>query len=120
MAKALTIGAGYSPNFKLGVDQEGKPVMKPCVLFYFNCDSRTANLVKGSGEVKNVYVDTPATPICHQSDRLWNPRQAVNQTLHRTWFRPGSMFPYGNKGVAPILIRLNIICSPIVIRCIIG
>ena len=56
MAKLLTIGAEYSPNFKLGVDQDGNAVMKPCVLFFFNCDDRTANLVKGSGEVRNVYV----------------------------------------------------------------
>ena len=56
MAKLLNIGIDYNPNFKMGTDANGSPLVKPCVLFYFNCDSRTANLVAGSGLVKNVYV----------------------------------------------------------------
>ena len=60
MAKVLSIGAKYIPNMKAGVDQNGKAIFSPTVLFYFNCDNRTANVVAGSGVAKGLAVDGDA------------------------------------------------------------
>ena len=60
MAKVLSIGAKYIPNMKAGVDQNGKTIFSPTVLFYFNCDNRTANVVAGSGVAKGLAVDGDA------------------------------------------------------------
>jgi hypothetical protein len=45
---------------KAGVDQNGKTIFSPTVLFYFNCDNRTANVVAGSGVAKGLAVDGDA------------------------------------------------------------
>ena len=60
MAKILSIGAKYIPNMKAGVDQNGKTIFSPTVIFYFNCDNRTANIVAGSGAAKGLAVDGDA------------------------------------------------------------
>ena len=56
----LTIGAKYVPNMKIGVDQNGKSILSPIVLFYFNCDNKTANIVAGSNVVKGLDVNGDA------------------------------------------------------------
>jgi len=57
MAKLLTIGCKYIPNMKIGVDPNGKSIFNPMVIFYFNCDNKTANIVAGSGVAKGLSVD---------------------------------------------------------------
>ena len=59
MAKILNIGCYYVPNVKV-VDNSGKTSLVPYVYFYFNCDSRTANIVAGSGVAKDLDVDGDA------------------------------------------------------------
>jgi hypothetical protein len=54
MAKLLTIGCSYTPGSKVGVDANGQPILSPKVIFYFNCDSNTANIVAGSGVAKDL------------------------------------------------------------------
>lgn len=57
MAKLLTIGAKYSPQVKVGIDiNTKKPILKPMVFFFFNCDSQTANMVCGAGVAKDLEV----------------------------------------------------------------
>ena len=59
MSKILNIGAYYVPNVKV-VDANGQTNLVPYVYFYFNCDSRTANIVAGSGVAKGLDVDGDA------------------------------------------------------------
>ena len=54
MSKLLTIGASYSPNTKVGVDNNGKPIFQPLLKIYFNCDAKTANLVAAAGVAKDI------------------------------------------------------------------
>lgn len=91
MAKLLNIGIDYNPNFKMGTDANGSPLVKPCVLFYFNCDSRTANLVAGSGLIKNVYVkgDALVKPI---------PVDAYQKFIHGAKLFPAILSAIENYG----------------------
>lgn len=53
MAKLLKIGAAYVPNQKI-VLPDGTQKVEPRVLFYFNSDDRTSNIVAGSGVAKGL------------------------------------------------------------------
>lgn len=53
MAKLLKIGAAYVPNQKI-VLPDGTQKVEPRVLFYFNSDDRTSNIVAGSGAAKGL------------------------------------------------------------------
>ena len=53
MAKLLKIGAAYVPNQKI-VLPDGTQKIEPRVLFYFNSDDRTSNIVAGSGVAKGL------------------------------------------------------------------
>ena len=56
MAKLLKIGAAYIPNYKV-TSQDGTTKIEPHVLFYFDSDEKTANLVAGSGVAKGLKAD---------------------------------------------------------------
>lgn len=56
MANILTIGVHYEPNYKIK-DTTGQERFEPIVIFYFNSDNKTANLVAGSGVSKGLTVD---------------------------------------------------------------
>jgi hypothetical protein len=59
MAKLLKIGAAYIPNYKITL-QDGTSKIEPHILFYFDSDDRTANLVAGSGVAKGLKADGDA------------------------------------------------------------
>lgn len=53
MAKLLKIGVEYVPNYNVTL-ADGTKKVEPCVMFYFDSDARTANLVAGSGVAKGL------------------------------------------------------------------
>ena len=56
MAKLLKIGAAYAPNYKVTLS-DGTKKVEPYVLFFFDSDPRTADIVAGSNVVKNLRTD---------------------------------------------------------------
>ena len=53
MAKLLKIGAEYIPNYKITLP-DGTSKTEPYVMFYFDSDAKTANLIAGSGVTKGL------------------------------------------------------------------
>jgi len=53
MTKLLKIGAEYIPNYTVTL-QDGSKKQEPCVMFYFDSDAKTANMVAGSGVAKGL------------------------------------------------------------------
>ena len=53
MAKLLKIGAEYIPNYKVTLP-DGTKKQEPYVIFYFDSDDKTANIVAGSGVAKGL------------------------------------------------------------------
>jgi hypothetical protein len=56
MAKLLKIGAAYAPNYKVTLS-DGTKKVEPYVLFFFDSDPRTADIVAGSNVAKNLRTD---------------------------------------------------------------
>lgn len=59
MAKLLKIGAAYIPNYKITLP-DGTNKTEPYVMFYFESDARSANIVAGSGVAKGLRADGDA------------------------------------------------------------
>jgi len=53
MAKLLKIGVEYIPNYTVTL-QDGTKKVEPCVMFYFDSDDKTANIVAASCPVKGL------------------------------------------------------------------
>lgn len=53
MAKLLKIGAEYVPNYVVTLS-DGTKQQEPCIMFYFDSDEKTANMVAGSSVAKNL------------------------------------------------------------------
>lgn len=68
MAKLLKIGVAYMPNHKV-VAPDGSVKIEPRVLFYFDSDERTANIVAGSGVAKGLKADKDSVTKSVKADK---------------------------------------------------